>query len=96
MRRRCAAGGEAELGEAVLVHDPVGLGAAGRAARVEDERLLEPDHPFGVGRAADGPVRPGRLPEPVLRRPVRSPAAAGLAVPRHEEVPLPVLSKCRK
>jgi hypothetical protein len=90
MRRRCAAGGEAELGEAVLVHDPVGLGAAGRAARVEDESLLEPDHPLGVGRAADGLVRPRRLPEPVLRRPVRPPAAAGLAVPRHEEVPLPL------
>ena len=92
-RRRCscsAAGAGAGVGEAVLVHDPIRLGAPRGAPLVEDERLLEPDHPLGVGAAPDGPVRPRGLPEPALRRPVRPPAAAGLPVPRHEEVPLPL------
>jgi hypothetical protein len=89
-RRRSGAAGGGVVGEAVLVHDPVRLGAARGAPLVEDERLLEPDHPLGVAGAPDGPVRPRGLPEPALRRPVRPPAAAGLAVARHEEVPLPL------
>jgi hypothetical protein len=86
-RRR---GGGGVVGEAVLVHDPVRLGAARGAPLVEDERLPEPDHPLGVGGAPDGSVRPRGLPEPALRRPVRPPTAAGLPVARHEEVPLPL------
>ena len=41
-------------GAAVLVHDPVGLGATWRAALVVDERLLEPDEALGVAGAAHG------------------------------------------
>jgi hypothetical protein len=79
--------------QAVLVHDPVGLGASRRAALVVDERLLEPDEPLRVGGAAHGAVRPRGLPEPSLRRTARPAAAAGLLirpVARHEEVPLPL------
>lgn len=88
-RRRSSSTGGGVVGEAVLVHDPIRLGAARGTPLVEDERLLEPDHPLGVGGAPDGSVRPRGLPEPALRRPVRPPAAACLPVPRHEEVPLP-------
>uniref|UniRef100_A0A0D9WUB1 Uncharacterized protein n=1 Tax=Leersia perrieri TaxID=77586 RepID=A0A0D9WUB1_9ORYZ len=82
------------VGEAILVHDPVGLGATWRAPLVVDERLLEPDQLLRVGGATDGSVRPGRLPEPVLRRAARPAAGGGSVLPcagavaGDEEVPL--------
>jgi hypothetical protein len=76
-------------GEAVLVHDPVGLDPLGRAALVEDERLLDADALVG-GAAADGLVGAGGLPVARSRRPVRPDSIRVLAVPRREEVPLPV------
>lgn len=82
------------VGEAVLVHDPVGLGAAGRAALVVDEGLLEADEALGVGGAADGPVGAGGLPEAPLRRPARPPPVRLPPVPRHVEVPLSLAYPC--
>lgn len=39
------AGGAIDVGEAILVHDPVGLLALGRLPRVEDERFLDGHRP---------------------------------------------------
>jgi hypothetical protein len=79
-------------GEAVLVHDPVGLGALGRAALVEDERLLDADALVGrrAAAAVDGLVGAGGLPVAGARGAVRPDPVRVLAVPRAEEVPLPV------
>jgi hypothetical protein len=79
-------GGEAE---AVLVHDPVGLGAPGRAALVEDERLLDADALAG-GAVVDGLVGAGGLPVAGARRAVGADAVGVLAVARAEEVVLAV------
>ena len=76
-------------GEAVFVHDPVGLDALGRAALVEDEGLLDADALAG-GAAADGLVRAGGLPVAGTRGAVRPDTVGVLTVPRREEVPLPV------
>jgi hypothetical protein len=74
-------------GEAVLLHDPVGLGALGRAAHVEDERLLDADALAGDG-AVDGLVGAGGLPVAGARGAVRPDPVRVLAVARAEEVPL--------
>ena len=74
-------------GEAVLVHDPVGLGALGRAALVEDERLLDADALAG-GAALDGLVGAGGLPVAGPCGAVRADPVWVLAVARAEEVPL--------
>ena len=76
-------------GETVLMHDPVGLDALGRAALVEDECLLDADALVG-GAAADGLVGAGGLPVAGPRRAVRPDSVGVLAVPGREEVPLPV------
>ena len=76
-------------GEAILVHDPVGLDALGRAALVEDECLLDADALVG-GAAADGLVGAGGLPVAGTCGAVRPDSVGVLAVPRREEVPLPV------
>jgi hypothetical protein len=74
--------------EAVLVHDPVGLLAVGRAAAVEDERLPHPDEAvLGV----DGLVPPRGLPEAGGGRPVGAGAGRVLLVLVAEEVPLVLL-----
>jgi hypothetical protein len=90
--RRRAIGGGGERrggGEAVLVHDPAGLGALGWAALVEDERLLDANALAG-GVVVDGLVGAGGLPVPGPRRPVRADAVRVLAVTRAEEVPLAI------
>ena len=69
------------------MHDPGRLGALGRAARVEDERLLDADALAGGG-VVDGLVGAGGLPVPRRRRPVGPRAVGVLAVARAEEVPL--------
>ena len=77
-------GGSVDVGEAVLVHDPVGLDALGRLPGVEDERLLD-------GHGARRPHRlvgAGGLPVPRPGRPVRPRPVRVLAVARREEVPL--------
>ena len=80
-------------GEAVLVHDPVGLGALGRAAPVEDERLLDADALAG-GAALDGLVSAGGLPVAGSCGAVRPDPVWVLAVARAEEVPLLVPVRC--
>jgi hypothetical protein len=75
------------VGEAVLVHDPVGLNAPGRLAGVEDERLLDTRRlgaPFGRDRL----IGPGGLPVPSPGCAVGARPVGVLAVPRREEVPL--------
>jgi len=71
------------------VHDPVGLGAPGRAALVEDERLLDADALAG-GAVVDGLVGAGGLPVAGPRRAVGADAVGVLAVARAEEVVLAV------
>jgi hypothetical protein len=88
-RRAVGGGGERVGGEAVLVHDPAGLGALGWAALVEDERLLDANALAG-GAVVDGPVGASGLPVPGPRRPVRTDAVRVLAVTRAEEVPLAI------
>nr|ACN30958.1 unknown [Zea mays] len=73
-----------DVGEAVLVHDPVGLLALGRLAGVEDERLLDGQR---LGRA-HGLVSAGGLPVPSPGGAVGPGPVRVLAVPRGEEVPL--------
>nr|ACN34811.1 unknown [Zea mays] len=83
------AGAAGDGGEAVLVHDPVGLGAPGRAALVEDERLLDADALAGGG-VVDGLVGAGGLPVAGAGGAVGADAVGVLAVPRAEEVVLAV------
>lgn len=73
------------LDEAELVHDPLGPGALGCPALVEDERLAHPDE---LPAAADGPVFPGGLPVAGLRGAVGPVARRVLAVPQAVQVPL--------
>jgi hypothetical protein len=75
------------IGEAVLVHDPVGLDAPGRLAPVEHEGLLDPDVLAG-GSGQDGLVGAGGLPVPGPGGAVGPGAVEVLALPRAEEVPL--------
>jgi hypothetical protein len=78
------AGGAVDVGEAVLMHDPVGLVALGRLAGVEDESLLD-GHRL---RRAHRLVCAGGLPVPGAGGAVRPRPVRVLAVPRGEEVPL--------
>lgn len=95
LRRRWAGRRRGALvGQAVLIHDPVRLRPARGPPLVVHQRLLQPNQPFRVGCAPDGPVGPGRLPEPPLGRPVGPPTVGLLPVPRHEKVPLPLANLC--
>lgn len=69
------------------MHDPVGALALGRAAGVEDERLLHPDDP---GAMAHLPVLPGGLPVASRGGAVGAGPVGVLAVEAAEEVPLRV------
>jgi hypothetical protein len=91
-KRYCRGEWEYDLGdvislEAVLVHDPVGALALGRASRVEDERLLHADDP---GAVAHLPVLAGGLPVSPVGGPVGAGAIGVLAIEAAEEVPLGV------
>jgi hypothetical protein len=69
----------------VLVHLPLGLGPARRAAAVEHHVLLGPDG-SAVG-GVDPPWCARRLPEPRRRGPARSPAPRLALLPRAEVEP---------
>ena len=79
--------GAVRVGEAVLVHDPVGLDAPGRLAGVEHQRLLDARRP-GAALGRDGLVGAGGLPVPPPGGAVGARAVGVLAAPRREEVPL--------
>ena len=60
-------GGPVDIGEAVLVHDPIGFDAFGGFTSVENECLFNPEC-LGLSNVL---VSPGRLPVPGSSCPVR-------------------------
>lgn len=79
--------------EPVLVHDPLGLLAAGGSASVEDERLLHAEEHPG-GSAVDLPVLSCGFPVTSAGGPVRPETRRVLAVSKAEEVPLSLAHLC--
>ena len=76
--------GSVNVGEAILVHNPIGLDAGWGLAGVENECLLDAKR-FG---AADGLVSAGSLPVAGTGSTVGAGAVGVLAVPWGEEIPL--------
>ena len=80
---------------AVLVHDPVGLGALGRAPLVEHEHLLDADHLGAGGGEGDGLVGASGLPVAGAGGAVGADAVGILTVPRLKKYPSPSPWKIR-
>lgn len=84
--------GDAILGQAVLVHDPVGLDSLGSTALVENQSLLDADlngrlHVLGP---VNWFVSPRGFPVSGARRSIRPSSVRVLAIARAEKVPFPL------
>lgn len=74
--------------KAVLIHDPIGLGATGGSATVEDKGLAKAQETFGLGEGVNMAVRPGGLPKALLGCTVGPSTTTLFSITGHKEVPL--------